>query len=68
MHIILKFRISFMVVKRETWLNNTKRYRAHIYIYIYIYIYVYVGFLSLSPYMILYDLEPKDLLYGYLGF
>ena len=34
MHIIFKLRIGFMIVKRETWLNNTQRYRAHIYIYI----------------------------------
>ena len=33
MHIIFKLRIGFMIVKRETWLNNTQRYRAHIYIY-----------------------------------
>ena len=24
-----------MIVKRQTWLNNTKRYRAHTYIYIF---------------------------------
>ena len=29
MHIIFKLRIGFMIVKRETWLNNTQRYRAH---------------------------------------
>ena len=40
MHIIFKLRIGFMIVKRETWLNNTQRYRAHIYIYVHAYIYI----------------------------
>ena len=33
MHITFNIGIGFMIVKRQTWLNNTKRYRAHIYIY-----------------------------------
>ena len=35
MQITLNIGIGFMIVKRQTWLNNTKRYRAHIYIYEY---------------------------------
>ena len=42
MHIIFKLRIGFMIVKRETWLNNTQRYRAHIYIYTYMYVSTYI--------------------------
>ena len=29
MHITFNIGIGFMIVKRQTWLNNTKRYRAH---------------------------------------
>ena len=45
MHVIFNIGIGFMIVKRQTWLNNTKRYRAHIYIYIYIHthMYIYIG-------------------------
>ena len=46
MHIIFNIGIGFMIVKRQTWLNNTKRYRAHMYIHIYnsmcIYIYIHI--------------------------
>ena len=41
MHIIFNIGIGFMIVKRQTWLNNTQRYRAHIYIYLDVYIYMY---------------------------
>ena len=42
MHIIFNIGIGFMIVKRQTWLNNTQRYRAHIYIYMHICACVYV--------------------------
>ena len=42
MHILFKLRIGFMIVKRETWLNNTQRYRAHIYIRVYVYMHIYI--------------------------
>ena len=38
MHIIFNIGIGFMIVKTQTWLNNTKRYRAHICIRIYMYV------------------------------